>query len=338
MPSTVTKNDDDGMAPIRRILVGYDGFDRGEGVSAAAIELARKHGAEVHVLNVAPAEPRRPWRTSKVSSAELHASLVESRLHRIERMLQEMEEPEVSMQAHVRSGVPHIEIIRQASSIDADLIVVTDEPQRRDGRRGFGTVTAKLLRKSPVPVLAHRNHREWNPGRIVAALDVEPTSEDDGELNLKILDMAAMLARASAAKLVVFHAWSLWGEDLLRGRMDEEELGNLLKTTEDLRMREVDRLMANTDLSGLEVHVDVRKGEPRLLLPEMSAVGLMDILVMGTLCRTGLPGFIIGNTAERVLNKLTCAVVAVKRPDFVTPVDLSNAGAQSASPKASSSS
>jgi nucleotide-binding universal stress UspA family protein len=41
-------------------------------------------------------------------------------------------------------------------------------------------------------------------------------------------------------------------------------------------------------------------------------------LVMGTIGRTGLPGFVIGNTAEHLLTEVTCAILVVKPPGFVS--------------------
>jgi hypothetical protein len=46
-----------------------------------------------------------------------------------------------------------------------------------------------------------------------------------------------------------------------------------------------------------------------------------DLLVMGTVCRTGAAGFLIGNTAETVLSDVTCSVLAMKPAGFVTPVE-----------------
>jgi len=46
----------------------------------------------------------------------------------------------------------------------------------------------------------------------------------------------------------------------------------------------------------------------------------IDLLVMGTVCRTGIPGFLIGNTAERVLDVVDCSVLVVKPVGFVSPV------------------
>jgi len=46
----------------------------------------------------------------------------------------------------------------------------------------------------------------------------------------------------------------------------------------------------------------------------------IDLLVMGTVCRTGSPGLIIGNTAERVLDSVKCSVLTVKPAGFVSPI------------------
>jgi nucleotide-binding universal stress UspA family protein len=43
---------------------------------------------------------------------------------------------------------------------------------------------------------------------------------------------------------------------------------------------------------------------------------------MGTVSRTGVAGLLIGNTAEKLLQKVNCSVLAVKPDDFSTPVGL----------------
>ena len=48
----------------------------------------------------------------------------------------------------------------------------------------------------------------------------------------------------------------------------------------------------------------------------------IELIVMGTAGRVGLPGFFIGNTAEEVLRQVDCPVLTVKSEDFVTPVTI----------------
>ena len=53
----------------------------------------------------------------------------------------------------------------------------------------------------------------------------------------------------------------------------------------------------------------------------------IDLLVLGTVARTGIAGYVIGNTAEAVLSQVTCSVLAVKPEGFVSPVAAEPAGA-----------
>jgi len=46
------------------------------------------------------------------------------------------------------------------------------------------------------------------------------------------------------------------------------------------------------------------------------------LVIMGTVCRTGIPGLIVGNTAEFVMNKLDCSILAIKPQKFVSNVTL----------------
>ncbi|MEO1780385.1 MAG: universal stress protein [Pseudomonadota bacterium] len=50
----------------------------------------------------------------------------------------------------------------------------------------------------------------------------------------------------------------------------------------------------------------------------------IDTVVMGTVGRSGVRGLFIGNTAETILGAVPCSVMAIKPPDFLTPVGLNN--------------
>ena len=56
-----------------------------------------------------------------------------------------------------------------------------------------------------------------------------------------------------------------------------------------------------------------------------------DLLVMGTVCRTGFTGFMIGNTAERVLTEVGCSVLTLKPSGFRSPITESDHEADSES-------
>ena len=47
-----------------------------------------------------------------------------------------------------------------------------------------------------------------------------------------------------------------------------------------------------------------------------------DLLVMGSQARIGIPGFLIGNTAEKVIRQVDCAVMTMKPDGYVSPIEV----------------
>ena len=60
----------------------------------------------------------------------------------------------------------------------------------------------------------------------------------------------------------------------------------------------------------------------RLRPPAVASRERIDFVVMGTVCWTGVPGFLTGNSAENVLQQVDCSVLAIKPKGFVSPVKL----------------
>ena len=68
--------------------------------------------------------------------------------------------------------------------------------------------------------------------------------------------------------------------------------------------------------------VHLLKGDPADVIAEFAKTSRVDLIVMGTVARTGIPGLLIGNTAETILQRVDCSVLAVKPDGFVSPVTL----------------
>ena len=64
------------------------------------------------------------------------------------------------------------------------------------------------------------------------------------------------------------------------------------------------------------------KGSARKEVPALDKHLRVDCIVMGTVARTGVRRFIMGNTAETILEWIACSVLAIKPPGLVTPVTL----------------
>lgn len=65
------------------------------------------------------------------------------------------------------------------------------------------------------------------------------------------------------------------------------------------------------------------KGPAKMVIAPLAAKLRAHLIVMGTLvARTGISGVFIGNTAETILDQLTCSVLAIKPHGFETPVSV----------------
>ena len=94
----------------------------------------------------------------------------------------------------------------------------------------------------------------------------------------------------------------------------------MIAEVEEESRRRVDELLGRYALDDIRHDTHVLKGEAGDRILELASESKADLLVMGTVRRTGVPDFFVGNTAEKVLQHLDCSLLAVKPKGFVTPL------------------
>lgn len=186
------------------------------------------------------------------------------------------------------------------------------------------------MRKCPCPVWVLKPARRTKSERIMAAVDTTGDSLDlDREsLNPLILQLASSLARMDGSELHVVQAWSVFAEGYMAtpAQTEKKTILKLRKETKWQYIGKLSSLIANVDLKGLTVYKHLpRSDSPARAIVKLARSKKIDLLVMGTVCRTGVAGFFIGNTAEKVLSEVNCSVLTVKPQGFVTPVTLEDA-------------
>ncbi len=67
-------------------------------------------------------------------------------------------------------------------------------------------------------------------------------------------------------------------------------------------------------------NVHMLKGSADFVLPTFVVEQRVDLVVMGTVARRGAPGWMIGNTAEQMLDRIDCSLLAMKPDGFVCPI------------------
>ena len=253
-----------------------------------------------------------------------------------ERLLQSIALGMDALVASVLNGKRFLEIIRDVLRAERDLVIKLAESADA-GSRMLGSNDMHLLRKCPCPVWLLRPGVATRFRCVLAAVDVdERVSAKAGKvnqgLNRKILEMASSLALGDSAELHVVHVWDAIGESVMRGAFmptPEEEIRAYVDAERIRHSRALDEVLdalksthGHDALDYLKPARHLPQGAARKEIPALVRQIQADVLVMGTVARTGIPGFFIGNTAETILNRIDCSVLAVKPEGFLTPVTL----------------
>lgn len=224
---------------------------------------------------------------------------------------------DIEIENRIAIGNPALSIIERALVADHDLVVVTTDEDDDD----HATIK-RLLRTCSCPVWVIRRTRARTQ-RVLAAVNPDP---DEAMLNQTILELSSSMVDLYGGELHVVHAWELYGEAMMRSsaflHTPEAEIESLLKQEQASHSAALDEMLSGSGLNTESFRVHIHKGPAAEVVRMVAEKHRINLLVMGTVARTGVAGLVIGNTAESVLDNVRCSVIAVKPPGFVSRVEL----------------
>lgn len=279
-----------------------------------AVELATQIGANLEIVAVAPAPSQFP----ATSKSDIDDLLAEKRLS-LRCAVERIGQIAAPVSTNLLRGQPAIALARHVQQQGHDLVL---KMARRDEAGGlfYGPLAAQLMRICPRPVWILQPHRPIRPSRILAAVDAEIEDRDRFALNIRVLELASSLARLHDAELTVPHAWDVLAAELLQKRMAEPESEAMLGKHQRAADQRLSELLAKVSNVPPAAHICLPRGDAKRIIPAFATELNVDLVVMGTVSRTGLAGLLIGNTAEAVLPQLNCSLLTVKPPGFESPV------------------
>jgi len=311
------------MKRFKNILYHADGDTPSQESLDRALALARANQARLTVMDVI-SETDAAAHIEQRYDLNLQELLRRRRLEQLEAWLEPHTRNGSPIYTQVVSGTPFLELIRAVQRNDYDLLIKPPHPHEGlTERLLYGSFDLHLLRKCPCPVWIDRPESAHPYRNILAAVD--PADQSNLELNRLIMDLASSLAARESAKLHVIHAWRMPGESMLRSgraRLPAGEIERLLRETEQSHRQRLDELLGDYQLASDSPEVALVKDRAAKAITAVADSRQADLIVMGTVGRTGIPGFIIGNTAEDVLRTTRKSILAVKPQGFVSPVTL----------------
>lgn len=308
------------MQRFRNILMVYNDNETHRPALAHVIDLARRTGARLTMADITEDLHIEP----QAAYTALPDDILQLRREDIEINLQGLGVDTAKVDIKILTGNPPVAIIREVLRNGHDLVVKTARgPDTGLGGRLFGSTAIKLMRKCPVPVWAFIPAPEIRFPRVLAAIGPVSPEDADDRLNKEIISLAAAFTRAAEGRLDILHCWQLAGESLLasgRTRIPEPALNKLRTEAKRQAGHHLKERGKAPDLAGIQHQAHLKHGRVDMILPAFIESAGIDLVVMGSLARSGIAGLISGSTAEQIFHTAKCAVLAVKPPDFVSPV------------------
>ncbi|NIN00174.1 MAG: universal stress protein [candidate division Zixibacteria bacterium] len=202
----------------------------------------------------------------------------------------------------VVSGTPFDQIMQHAGINDVNVIMVGSGEKEREGKFSLGITAERLIRRSNKPVWVVK--RGTHPGikKILCPVDFSETSA-------RALTNAIHLARNLQAELSVMTViQDIWRVYPTVGKAAAKKQVVWVKRNES----EFQRFLQKSDFHDVNWNKVIREGNPPQEILSIARQMQADLLVMGSVGRTGLARILVGSVAEKVIRETPCSVITVK--------------------------
>jgi nucleotide-binding universal stress UspA family protein len=284
-----------------RILVPTDGSDAAARALDLAGAVADAHDAKLHVLYVAD--------TNQPSLSRIEGQVVDALETEGERIVREAGERVRGSGAGVTTDVVQGGVSRTildyVDDRGIDLVVMGTRGEHDVERLLLGSVTERVVRTSPVPVLAvpPDSDRSYPPGRVLVGTDGSDGSDAALDEGIGIASHAG-----AALDVVTVIEESLLGIDVRSASAAEERERRDEKLMASARER-----AAGADLSAVETAIE--EGGVVETLTDYSEDNDVDLIVVGTHGRTGIDRRLLGSVTEDLLRTASVPVLSVRASD-----------------------
>ena len=287
------------MIRITRILVPVDFSEPSKTAVNYGLSLALEFDAQLLLANITPFDP------------DLYD---EARVQLFDLIPKDLWE-RLDFETIVKSGDVRDEILGIVNDRQVDLVVMGSHGRRYFERMVLGSVTERMLRVLPVPVLtvshldpAHLIHK---PGvislkRILYASDLG----DDSDAGLLF---AARLARGLDAHLTVAHVIDPMGT----GFLNEQTVGYMPEYAENVRAEAeqyLSRVITIQTDGSVPISTVLGEGTPYIVINEIAAECKADLIVINLHGKGAIERAFLGSTAERVIRTASVPVLALPFP------------------------
>ena len=310
------------MERFKNILVATDTRFDSHPIVDEAVEIASHNGAPLKIVDVVP---EFPWtvRLTMKDHEHIRELMSQEKQEKLEAMIAPIRNKGVDVQAKVLHGKTSVEIIREVIREDHDLVLRVNKGKESRRQGFFGNTGMRLLRKCPCAVwLVESTKLQFQ--HVLGCVDTSSDDSLDAELNDKVFELAKSISHYHGGVFSIAHAWWDYDELFLKRRMDSHEFSAMVKANLKEVTTRLERFLVRHDSSVDADNVHLIKGTAPEGISAFILQNGVDLVVMGTVARSGVAGMIMGNTAETILNHMECSVLALKPSSFVSPIQMND--------------
>jgi nucleotide-binding universal stress UspA family protein len=291
---------------LTRVLVATDFSPTAETAVDWAIDIARRHGATLHLVHglTLPA----PLPDYVPAGAGFGQELHEIAVGRLTETAARAEKAGLEIELEVPIGVPSQVIVRAAEEHDVGLVVIGTRGLTGLAHLLLGSTAERVVQRAPCPVLSIHpgDIDKHGPIRtILVPTDFSPAAEEAARVAVALL-----CAGGEAAKLILLHTFHLPIEYTAYGPIPTS--AHYIEDAGKNAEANLERAAAGLRRDGLTVETVAREGYAPEAIVDAAQQHRVDLVAMGTHGRTGLAHLLLGSTAERVVQHADCPVLTVR--------------------------
>lgn len=288
------------MKLLEKILLAEDFTESSRNVVTSAIELAKIFQAQLIPIHVLP----RDISGKKVIS--LLEDVVLTKLHETRKRI--TDEGVESGDPILEFGSPFDAIVQAAIRINANLIIVGSGENKTNEKFMLGTTTERIIQKSAKPVYVVKEDMPLNVQHILCPVDFSPTSK-------QALKNAVTMAHRFKAELTILSVYEEEGSEWFHSYKEKKERISYRFVE---HKKNFDRFLKGFNLAGLSWSRETRTGNAADEILKTISGKIVDLLVMGTVGRTGISRLIMGSVTEKVVREVPCSFLTIKAEDVIS--------------------
>lgn len=217
----------------------------------------------------------------------------------------------------------HEGIVREVLRQSPRVVVKDTHPHSTLQRSLFSNTDWQLIRECPAPLWLVKPGELPEAATVLAAVDPLHANEKPAALDRRIIASAREIAGLHGGRIHLGHAISVQfpGPGAALPAAAAIPVGVQPEIEAQIRREHASALEQLASEAGFgSDRVHLRRGQPSEVIPRLAGELKAAVVVMGAVSRSRLKRAFIGNTAEKVLERLPCDVLIVKPEGFFSPV------------------